>query len=86
MQVNVLQAEKGILKIELKGESQTLTHLIANVLQEKGIDAAAVREHPFMADPKIVVRGSKSAVKNACIKVQKLCDEFDDEFRKAIKK
>lgn len=79
------KSEKGMLEIELKGESQTLTHLIANVLQEKGIDAAAVREHPFMADPKIVVHGSKKAVKDACIKVQKLCDEFSDKFRKALK-
>ena len=50
MQVSVLQDEKEKLKIEVKGETPTITQLIARQVWEEEGEAAAIREHPFMVE------------------------------------
>ncbi len=81
MKLNVLKNEKNRLEIELEGENQTLTQLIAKNAQKFG-DSAAVQEHPFMTSPKIVVAGSdpKKILKKAITETKNQLEEFKKEF------
>ena len=87
MQVSVVEEGKEKLKIEVKGESATLTQLIAKQAWEEGGEAAAVREHTFMVEPKILVTGTnpRKILEKAATAVQEQCDEFKEEFKKAMK-
>lgn len=87
MHVHLVEEEKEKLKIEVRGESAALTHLIASEVWNHGGEAAAVREHPFMAEPSIIVKGKKpkNILKKSAAAVQTKCDEFTTEFRKAMK-
>lgn len=88
MHLEVVEQEKDMLKIELKGESNTLTQLIATQAWQKGGEAAAVQEHPFMEEPKIVVMGSnpKKILEKSAVAIQDQCDEFKQEFTRALEK
>lgn len=87
MNLRIVEEEKNKLKIEFVNETDTITHLLARAAREEGADAAAVRDHPFLEEPKIVVMADKprSVLKNAAQKVLEWCDEFKDEFNKNIK-
>ena len=88
MELRLLEEKKGRAVVEMRGESQTLTGLIADTATQDGSDVAAILEHPFMADPKIVVSGSnpikilEKAAENAAEKLV----EFKKDFETAIKK
>jgi DNA-directed RNA polymerase subunit L len=84
MNLKIVDEDKNKLKIEVKGESETLTNVIADFAGKEGVDAAAVREHPFMEEPKILVVGSnpKKALKKAAQAVQEKTDELKNELQK----
>ena len=75
-------------KLEVKGETETITHLIARNVWELDGEAAAIKEHPFIEEPKIVVnaKNPKKILEKAAKRVQEQCDEFKSEFQKAMKK
>lgn len=83
MKVNVIRNEKDLLEIEIPG-NETLTHLIARFCKA---DAAAVREHPFLTEPKIVIHGQQpiKAVIEAIDDVISLLEEFKNHFKRAVK-
>lgn len=86
--IEVLEDEKNKLKLEFKGESQALTQLLATqAWKEKG-EAAAIREHPFLEEPKLIVlgRSPKRILKRASKAIEEQCDEFKEEFRRALGK
>jgi DNA-directed RNA polymerase subunit L len=87
MQLNVLEQEKNKLKIELRGETATITQLIAKQAWKEGGEAAGIREHPFMEEPKIVVEGSnpKKILADSAKAVDEQCDEFKEELARALK-
>lgn len=87
MDVSVVEEDKQKLKIEVKGESATTTQLIASQAWKEGGEAAAVREHPFMVEPKILVMGTnpRKILEKAATAVQEQADEFTAEFKRAIK-
>ena len=87
MQVSVVEDSKEKLKIEVRGESVTLTQLIATQVWQENGQAAAFREHPFMTEPKILVEGSnpKKLLEKAAKKVEEQADELKDELKKALK-
>jgi len=87
MQVSIVEEEKGKLKVEVKGESATLTQLIARQAWEEKGEAAAVREHPFMVEPKILVKGTnpRKILERAAVAIQEQCDEFKEQFRRAMR-
>jgi len=88
MELKVLEEEKNKLKIEVKGETPTLTQLLATQVWKEGGDSAAIREHPFMEEPKIVVLGTnpKKLIEKAITALEEQCDEFKTEFSRALKK
>ncbi len=85
MQLKAVKDEKEFLEIEVVGESHTLTQLVAK--SAEGGDVAAVLEHPFMAEPKLIVSGTnpKKILEKSAARIQKDADEFSEQFKKAVK-
>jgi DNA-directed RNA polymerase subunit L len=81
------ESEKNELILEVEGESHTLTQLLSKEAWQEG-EAASVKEHPFMKEPKIIVRGRapKKILERASKRIQEQCDEFKTEFSRALKK
>jgi DNA-directed RNA polymerase subunit L len=86
MHLHVVEDQKERLKVELEGETETITSMIAKEAWQHG-DAAAVRDHPFMANPAIVIKGKnpKSILKKGAVAAEEKCEEFIEEFKKANK-
>ena len=86
MKLNVIEDEKDKIVIGIPGD-ETFTHMIARqAWKEKG-EGAAIREHPFMVDPKIMVKGTnpKKILEKSAKSLERECDEFKEELRKALK-
>lgn len=85
MQLKTVKEDKEFLEIEVAGESHTLMQLMAKTAE--GGDVAAVLEHPFMAEPKLVVSGTnpKKILEKSAAKIQKEAEEFGEQFKKAVK-
>ena len=88
MNVKVLENEKDLLKLEFDDETETITQLLATQVWNEGGEAAAVREHPFIEKPKLIVKGSKpeKILLKAATALQEQCDEFKEEFKRAVEK
>ncbi len=87
MQVSVVLDEKEKMKVEVRGESATLTQLIATEVWKLEGQAAAFREHPFMVEPKILVEGGnpRKLLEKAAKVVEEQADELKDELKRALK-
>ncbi|MEM5802101.1 MAG: RpoL/Rpb11 RNA polymerase subunit family protein [Candidatus Aenigmatarchaeota archaeon] len=92
MEIKVLKNDGKSLIIEVKGETFTLTNLIREELwEDKNVkEAAQIKEHPYLAEPKILVSAYKGSHATALEKaVERLIEqtkEFREEFKKALKK
>jgi DNA-directed RNA polymerase subunit L len=88
MNIKVLEDNKEMMKIEFEDETETLTQLVATQIWKEGGEAAAIREHPFLESPKIVIMGSKPTklLDKAATSLEEQCDEFKEEFRRALEK
>lgn len=87
MQVSVVEESKEKLKVEVKGESNTLTQLIAAEIWKLEGQSAAFREHFFMSEPKILVEGSnpKKLLEKAAKVVEEETEQMKDELKRALK-
>ena len=85
MEIKAVKDGKDFLEIEVAGESHTLTQLVAKTAE--GGDVAAVLEHPFMAEPKLIVSGAnpKKILEKSAARIQKEAEEFGEQFKKAVK-
>jgi len=88
MNIKVLEDNKDVLKIEFEDETETLTQLLATQVWKEGGEAAAIREHPFLENPKIVVMGSNPSkiLDKAATSLEEQCDELKEEFKRALEK
>jgi len=88
MNIKVLEDKKEIMKIEFQDETETLTNLLATQVWKEGGEAAAIREHPFIENPKIVVMGSNptKVLDKAATSLEEECNEFKEEFKRALEK
>ena len=88
MELRLLEESKGRAVVEVRGESATLTSLIADAATEAGSDAAAVQKHPFMAEPQIVVADSNplKVLEKAADNVAEQMADFKKAFQSAAKK
>lgn len=84
MTTKLVRKEGELLEIEIPGD-ETLTDLIAGFC--KDADAAAVREHPFLTEPKIVVYGKnpKKAILKAIDEALSVLEEFKTHFKRITK-
>jgi DNA-directed RNA polymerase subunit L len=90
MEFKVVKKDKNLLILELPGESYTLTNLVCEQLWEDHnvSEAAQVKEHPYLAEPKIFVRTTRGLPATALARAAKrLADqvkEFKESFQKAL--
>ena len=91
MELRVLKEEGKTLIVEVRGETFTLTNLVKEELwnDPNVSEAAEIKEHPYLAEPKIFVKVEKGSPRNALIKacdrIIKKLDKFKEEFSKSLK-
>lgn len=91
MELKILREDEKMIFLECVGETHTLTNTIREELwnDENVSEAAEVKEHPYLSQPKIFVKvekGSpKEALEKAAERIAKKAEEFAEEFKKAIK-
>ena len=88
MNIKVLEDTKEMLKIEFLDETETLPQILATQIWKEGGEAAAIREHPFTENPKIVVMGANpmKMLDKAATSLEEQCEEFKEEFKRALEK
>lgn len=89
MELRVLEKRKDKLKVEVVGESHTLVNLLReNAWKEKADQSSYMIEHPYLSQPKIIVRAKnpKGVLLNAAQMIIDDSKEFSKEFKRAVKK
>jgi len=88
MNIKVLENKKEKLLLEFEDETETVTNLLSTQVWKSGGEAAAIREHPFIENPKLVVMGKnpKRLLTKSSTALEEQCDEFKEEFRRALEK
>jgi len=91
MEFRVVKEDDKTLFLEVPGENHTVTNTLREELwNDKNVsEAADVKEHPYLAQPKIFVRVSRgsprTALEKAAERVAERAGEFEKEFKKALK-
>ena len=92
MELNKIKEDNDMIEIELKGESVGFANLIKEELwNDENVDETAyVKEHPYMAEPKIYLKmkGKSSprvALERAIKRLHAKLEELEKEFNKALK-
>ena len=92
MELKKLKSGSGLLELEIKGEDVGFTNLIKEELwNDKQVsEAAQIKEHPYMAEPKIYLKmkgktDPKVALKNAQKRLVVKLKDLKGEFQRALK-
>jgi DNA-directed RNA polymerase subunit L len=91
MDLKVVKQDDKKLLLEIKGEGLTLPNLVREELwKDDNVDEAAyIKEHPQLSEPKIFVsvkRGEPvTALKKASNRIVNQIVEFREQFKKALK-
>ena len=91
MELKVIKEDEKTLFLETTGETYTLTNTVREELwNDKNVsEAADIKEHPYLAQPKIFVKVSKgsprAALEKAAERVAEKAKEFKEEFKKALR-
>ena len=92
MELNKIKEDSNTIEIELKGESVGFANLIKEELwNDKNVDEAAyIKEHPYMAEPKIYVKmkgksNPRIALQRAVKRLQVKLKDLEREFKRALK-
>jgi DNA-directed RNA polymerase subunit L len=86
MKVSIVEQEKGKMKVELKDSSKSFAYLISSEIWEAGKgEAAALQEHPFMVEPKLLVKASnpKKEMEKAASSIEEKCEELKQAFKRS---
>ena len=92
MELKKIKEDEKTLLVEAVGESFTLTNAVREYLwDDKSVsEAAQIKEHPYLSQPKIFVKTDRGSPVTALEKAsEKLVDdakEFKQKFREALKK
>ncbi|NIM46934.1 MAG: DNA-directed RNA polymerase subunit L [Candidatus Aenigmarchaeota archaeon] len=88
MNIKVLENKKEKLLLEFEDETETVTNLVATQVWQEGGEAAAIREHPFIENPELVIMGRnpKRLLTKASSALEAQCDEFKEKFRRTLEK
>jgi DNA-directed RNA polymerase subunit L len=92
MQLKVVKEEDKKLILEVEGEDYTLVTLMSSELwNDKSVsEAAFIKEHPYLAEPKIFVKTERGeprdALEKAAQRIAEQSKEFKEEFNKSLKK
>jgi DNA-directed RNA polymerase subunit L len=86
MQVKILENKKNELKVELTGETYTISKAIQDVLlQDKAVElAVADIDHPLVGNPVLIVKGKnpKLSLKKALKTLKKDFSDVEKAFRR----
>lgn len=83
----VKESEEGKrLLLEVQGETETLTHLLREHLWELAevSEAAHIKEHPLLAEPKLLVRTRQSTARESLLKVADVLLTKIEELEKLV--
>jgi DNA-directed RNA polymerase subunit L len=93
MEVEIVKKDKGMLLVELKGETKSFANLIREELwNDKNVEEASViKDHPYSAEPRVFVKmkgraDPKKALKEAAKRIQIKLKGLDTEFTRHLKK
>ncbi len=92
MELKKIKEGDKLLLVEVGGETFTVTNAIREYLwDDKSVsEAAQIKEHPYLSQPKIFVKTSKglpeSALEKAAEKIAEDAKEFKQKFKEASKK
>jgi len=90
MEIRKIKGDDKQLLIEIPGESFTLTSPLEEELwsDPSVSEAAQIREHPYLSEPRIWVKVSSctaiKALQKASNNLLKKINEFKEKFKKAI--
>ena len=92
MKLNNIKEDKNLLEVEVVGESIGFVNLVKEELwKDKNVnEAACIKEHPYMAEPKIYVKmkgkfNPRVALDKAVKRIQVDLKELKKEFETASK-
>ncbi len=92
MELKVIKKDDKSLLLEVAGESVALTNALREELwEDKSVsEAAQIKEHPYLSQPKIFVKNYKgeptTALEKSAERIESFAKEFQNEFKKALKK
>jgi len=92
MELNIVKRDKDTLLVECRGETVTLTNLVREYLWDNSsvTESAQIKEHPYLAEPKIWVKVTKGSPVTALVKASesiiKDLNEFKEKFKIALKR
>jgi len=91
MDLRVIKRTDKSLLLEIPGETYTLTNALREELWNDAnvSEAAEIKEHPYLAEPKVwvvVKRGDPvTALEKASERLEKKIEEFEKKFKSALK-
>ncbi|MBI4020994.1 MAG: DNA-directed RNA polymerase subunit L [Candidatus Aenigmarchaeota archaeon] len=86
MKLKKIEKKKDKLTVEVVGEDHTLLNALReNAWREQADQAAYMLEHPYLANPKIIVRSAdpKKTLTSAAQLLIDEAQEFQKEFKRA---
>lgn len=92
MELKKIKEDKDTLLLEVGQETFTVTNALREELwNDKSVtEAAQIREHPYLSQPKVFVKTDKgspvAALEKAAQRISSQAKEFQTEFKKALKK
>jgi DNA-directed RNA polymerase subunit L len=92
MELKIIRKNDKELLLETRGETVTLTNLLRDELWNRSnvTEAAEIKEHPYLAEPKIWVKVKSGSPQEALrISAEELIEKvkkFKELFKDAIKK
>lgn len=90
MELRVVKKEDKGLVLEIQGESIGFINAIREELwnDKNVLEAAFRKEHPYLSEPKIIVKTSKgepeAALEKACERLIEKIEEFKEKFKAQI--
>jgi len=92
MKLKTLKEDKNLLFVELEGGGVGFANLVKEELwKSKNVDEATyIKEHPYMAEPKIYVKmkgktNPKKAIAKANKRILVQLKDLEKEFKRALK-
>jgi DNA-directed RNA polymerase subunit L len=92
MELKIVKRNEDLILLEVVGETFTLTNVLREELwEDKNVsEAAQIKEHPYLAEPKIWVKVKKGspidALEKAADRVIEQAKEFEEKFKQTLKK
>lgn len=92
MNLKVVREDEKTLVLELAGETVSFTNLLGKELwNNKSVsEAASIKEHPYLSQPKVFVKVNKgsprTALEKTAARIEDQSTEFKEEFKRALKK